>query len=224
MYCIRIIQLNHSHLVSLLLALASYTSRIMLFKTLSLHLMLFGSCLTAARTKGRQKDLALLSTEETDFGMITIWGASVDASGQSATGRDFRNQHLPLHGREAEGDQQHQRRCGTNMVICGGPGLAPNPDTCSKLIDFLVFFPKSQLGTEPQSLCLLVNGGQCCVSWASPVGGLLTGDLVPGANSTYENCAKMSPTRSGLVRDINLNGECTTICLYDRPDGWCPNE
>lgn len=201
-----------------------YQSGTMLFNTLSIHLTIFASFASAARIQSRPGNLPLLSTEETDFGKITIWGARADTPRQSATERDLEDSHLLLDAHESEGKQQHQSRCGSDMVICGGAQTAPNPDTCSKLIDFLTFFPQTQLGPEPGSVCLLANGGQCCVSWALPVSGLLTGSLVRGAISTYEKCIKASPTTSGLVRDVNLNGVCNSICLLDRPDRFCPNE
>lgn len=195
----------------------------MLFKSLSLHLVLFGNCLSAARIEGRPRNLALLSTENTDFGELTIWGAPGGKVGHSATERDLGDSHLPLSAHEAEKEGQPQRRCGSNMVICGGADSAPNPDTCSRLIDYLIFSPTTQLGTDPRSLCLVVNGGQCCVSWASAVSGLVTGDLVRAAVSTYDRCANGPPTRFGLMREVNLKGKCTAQCLSNRPDG-CQNE
>lgn len=195
----------------------------MLFKTLCLHLVFFGRYLSAARIEGRPRNLALLSTEDTDFGEVTIWGAPGGQVGRSATERDLEASHLPLSTREAEEEGQPKSQCGSNTVICGGADFAPNPDSCSKLIDFLIFSPTTQLGTDPRSLCLVVDGGQCCVSWASPVSGLVTGDLARVAVSTYDKCADGPPTRFGLTRDVNLKGVCTAQCLSNRPDG-CQNE
>ncbi|KAJ7615956.1 hypothetical protein FB45DRAFT_680231, partial [Roridomyces roridus] len=70
---------------------------------------------------------------------------------------------------------------------------------------------------SPRSICQTVNGNQCCVSWANAVSGLIQLDLVSAANDVLNDCG--GNDISGLTRNTNLNGICTTQCLSNRPSG-----
>ncbi|KAJ7505963.1 hypothetical protein B0H11DRAFT_1850562 [Mycena galericulata] len=144
-------------------------------------------------------DLVLLSTQETANGTITIWGYPNDASEHTV-------------GLE-------KRQCGSNAVTCSGSNTA-DVNSCRQLISSLRSNAGQGLGTSPRSICTTQNGNQCCVSWANAVSGLTQGNLVNAAQDVLNTCA--GSTVSGLTRNTNLNGVCTTQCLSNRATG-CSN-
>ncbi|KAJ7609882.1 hypothetical protein FB45DRAFT_340093 [Roridomyces roridus] len=147
-------------------------------------------------------ELVLLSTEETATGTITIWGipdADTSAKREAAL--------TPT---------QQKRQCGSNNVTCSGDHTA-DTNSCQQLINSLSSNSGQGVGTSPRSICQSVNGNQCCVSWADPVSGLTQGDLVSAAQEVLDDCGGNSV--SGLSRNTNLNGICTTQCLSNRADG-----
>ncbi|KAF8144969.1 hypothetical protein K438DRAFT_1735693 [Mycena galopus ATCC 62051] len=139
-------------------------------------------------------DLVVLSTQETANGTITVWGYA-DGAFERAV---------------------EKRQCGGNAVTCSGSHTA-DVNSCRQLISSLSSSAGSGLGTSPRSLCVTQSGNQCCVSWADAVSGLVQGDLVNAAVAVFNDCA--GSTVSGLSRDTNLNGVCTTECLSNRPTG-----
>ena len=102
------------------------------------------------------------------------------------------------------------------QVVCG-TGHVPNAPACLSLINSLAVNSGLMKGVSPRSICQSTNGAQCCVSWANDVVGLLEGDLVSVAVKTYNEC--ITSALSGLARNVQLRGVCTTQCLSDRPGG-----
>ncbi|KAJ6528447.1 hypothetical protein B0H19DRAFT_969072 [Mycena capillaripes] len=141
-------------------------------------------------------DLVLLSTQEAANGTITFWGYP-DGASERAVGA-------------------LEKRCGTNDITCSGSHAA-DVNSCSQLISSLRNHAGQGVGTSPRSICISQNGNQCCVSWANPVSGLTQNDLVNAAQKIFNDCG--GNTKSGLSRNTNLNGVCTTECLSDRPTG-----
>ncbi|KAJ7795114.1 hypothetical protein B0H14DRAFT_2920986 [Mycena olivaceomarginata] len=138
-------------------------------------------------------DLVLLSTQETANGTLTFWGYPDGAS---------------------------KRACGNNAVTCSGSHTA-DVNSCRQLISSLSSNGGQAWGVpSPRSICTTQNGNQCCVSWADAVSGLTQGNLVNAAQAVLNDCA--GSTVSGLSRDTNLNGVCTTECLSNRATG-CSN-
>ncbi|KAJ7740787.1 hypothetical protein B0H14DRAFT_2989875 [Mycena olivaceomarginata] len=144
-------------------------------------------------------DLVLLSTQETANGTLTFWGYP-DGASKRAVGLE-------------------KRQCGSNAVTCSGSHTA-DVNSCRQLISSLRSNGGQGVGTSPRSICTTQNGNQCCVSWADAVSGLTQGNLVNAAQAVLNDCA--GSTVSGLSRDTNLNGVCTTECLSNRATG-CSN-
>ncbi|KAF8183557.1 hypothetical protein K438DRAFT_1599517 [Mycena galopus ATCC 62051] len=140
-------------------------------------------------------DLVVLSTEETAHGTITIWGYPNGASKRTDT---------------------LEKRCGGNAITCSGSHTA-DVNSCRQLISSLQSNSGQGVGTSPRSICVTQNGNQCCISWANAVSGLTQGNLVNAAQQILNDCA--GSTVSGLSRDTNLNGVCTTECLSNRATG-----
>lgn len=188
----------------------------MLINVLAILLIVGGrSHIQAAPIENPEQTLALIGTQETPLGNITIWGLA-DEPGFSVTGREPPNL---IHWRQSKSGEKHERRCGSNAVSCSGSHV-PVAASCAALISSLRSNGPTVLGISPRSLCLSVSGNQCCVSWANAVNGLQESDLVSAAQSIYTSC--IPKANSGLARDVNLHGVCTTQCLSDRPDG-CTN-
>ncbi|KAF8183564.1 hypothetical protein K438DRAFT_1907972 [Mycena galopus ATCC 62051] len=142
-------------------------------------------------------DLVVLSTQETaDGATITIWGYPNGASNRA--------------------DTLEKRQCGGNAITCSGSHTA-DVNSCNQLISSLNNNSGQGLGTSPRSICATQNGNQCCVSWADAVSGLTQGDLVNAAQQILDDCGGSSV--SGLSRDTDLNGVCTTECLSNRATG-----
>ena len=112
-----------------------------------------------------------------------------------------------------------ERACGTNNVQCFGSHV-PNRQSCQNLINSLNANSGSSVGNSPRSICQTTNANQCCVSWANNAPGLVEGDLVNAAVKTYNQC--VTSGLSGLTRNTNLHGVCTTQCLSNRATG-CSN-
>ncbi|EJD37923.1 hypothetical protein AURDEDRAFT_116665 [Auricularia subglabra TFB-10046 SS5] len=109
-----------------------------------------------------------------------------------------------------------ERACGTNNVQCFGSNV-PNRQACQNLINSLNANSGSSVGNSPRSICQTTNGNQCCVSWANVASGLTQGMLVSAANAVQNGCVVNG--QSGLSRNTNLNGVCTTQCLSSRATG-----
>jgi hypothetical protein len=109
------------------------------------------------------------------------------------------------------------RACGTNDVVCDG-GDNPSVGSCSQLIQIMSQNAGTVLSTAPRSLCLTQQGSQCCVSWADAVNGLSEGSLLPAAEAVQNACVVQQGI-SGLARNVNLQGVCTSQCLSNRPGG-----
>ncbi|EJD50239.1 hypothetical protein AURDEDRAFT_112316 [Auricularia subglabra TFB-10046 SS5] len=109
-----------------------------------------------------------------------------------------------------------ERACGTNNVQCSGRHV-PDNQACQNLINALNANSGSSVGNSPRSICLTTNGNQCCVSWAKVAPGLTQGILVSAANAVQNDCVVNG--QSGLSRNTNLNGICTTQCLSNRATG-----
>ncbi|EJD50783.1 hypothetical protein AURDEDRAFT_47322, partial [Auricularia subglabra TFB-10046 SS5] len=109
-----------------------------------------------------------------------------------------------------------ERACGTNNVQCSGSNV-PNRQACSNLIASLNTNGGTGVGNSPRSICQTTNGNQCCVSWADVASGLTEGELVPAANAVFNGCVVNG--QSGVSRNTDLNGVCTTQCLSDRATG-----
>ncbi|KAK3381865.1 hypothetical protein B0H63DRAFT_524546 [Podospora didyma] len=111
-----------------------------------------------------------------------------------------------------------QRGCGgSNNVECH-TSYQWNSDTCQTLINFLNEDPSATLAKSPRSVCFGTDSatGWCCLSWSKVVNGLQRGSLVPATQAVFGACAG---TRSGLARDVNLQGVCLTQCLSGRAEG-----
>jgi hypothetical protein len=150
----------------------------------------------------RDEELVILSTEQTVNGTLTIWGVSDGTTSKARSESPF-------------ADLQ-KRQCGSNDVTCSGSHTA-DINSCFSLITNLENNPGTTLNESPRSICLTQNGNQCCVSWANPVGGLTQGQLVSAATKIFDTC--INDRISGLARNVNLNGVCTTECLSDRATG-----
>ncbi|KAJ7622191.1 hypothetical protein FB45DRAFT_980575 [Roridomyces roridus] len=145
--------------------------------------------------------------EETPSGTITIWGVPDGVPNSKRTTAD--SAAVPIE----------KRQCGSNNVNCSGSHTADR-NACIQLVGSLSANSGQGVGVAPRSICQTVNGNQCCVSWANPASGLTQGELVSGANAVLNGCG--GNAISGLTRNTNLNGICTTQCLSNRPNG-CEN-
>ncbi|EJD45357.1 hypothetical protein AURDEDRAFT_165573 [Auricularia subglabra TFB-10046 SS5] len=109
-----------------------------------------------------------------------------------------------------------KRACGTQDVQCLDSNV-PNRQACQNLINSLSANSGMGVGSSLRSICLTTTGNQCCVSWANVVSGLTQGTLGSAANAVFNGCVVNG--QSGLSRNTDLNGVCTTLCLSSRASG-----
>jgi hypothetical protein len=123
------------------------------------------------------------------------------ADGQKLKGRSL------AHTTELE-----KRQCSSsNTLICNSRNYIPSVRCSRRLIDSIRATANNGLQEAPRSICLQGSDGFCCVSWADPVRGGLRGDLISAAEKTLAGC--VNNAQSGLTRNTNLGGTCTTQCL-----------
>ncbi|KAJ7615832.1 hypothetical protein FB45DRAFT_757343 [Roridomyces roridus] len=108
-------------------------------------------------------------------------------------------------------------QCNGDNVNCNLK-FAANRVACQQLVNSITANPNHVLPPSPRFICLSLNGDQCCVSWADNVQGLTQGALLPVAQAQLE-CEPGNPVLSSFASDVDLNGECTTQCLSNRPNG-----
>jgi hypothetical protein len=114
-------------------------------------------------------------------------------------------------------DRLVARACFTGSPICS-TNVAPSAGSCNQLIQSLTQNSGNILGDAPRSICLSQNGVQCCISWADVVENVTEGILLASAQTVQNQCV-INRASSGLQRNVNLNGICTTQCLSNRPGG-----
>ena len=142
-------------------------------------------------------ELFVIKTETTPFGDLVFYGAASNLT--SSKRSDF-----------------EARACGTNNVQCFGSNI-PNLASCQHLVSVLSASGGTVLGTSPRSVCLTLSGNQCCTSWADVAPGVTDGDLASAAEDVLAGCVENN--QSGVARNVNLNGICTTQCLSNRATG-----
>ena len=135
-------------------------------------------------------------TDQTSYGDVEIHGAD----GQKLKGRSL----PPL-------PELEKRQCGSNTLICNSRNYIPSARCSRQLIDSIRATANNGLQEAPRSICLQNSNGFCCVSWANPVRGGRRGYLVSAAEKTLAGCVNNG--QSGLTRNTNLGGTCTTQCL-----------
>jgi hypothetical protein len=110
------------------------------------------------------------------------------------------------------------RRCSNDKPKCFGSHHASSP-ICGALVTGLgLFFNDAELKESPRAVCIEGSGqaaGKCCVSWASVVRNDHLADLFDAALNVYNTCSNGGRV-SGLVRDAQVGGACTTVCISDR--------
>jgi hypothetical protein len=174
-------------------------------KTLMTFLVTGLLCLGVQATPvAREEELVILRTEQTANGTLTFWGVADGATSKPPS---------------AFADLE-KRQCGSNDVICSGDHTA-GVTSCEDLLADLQAHPGTPVNESPRSICRTTVNEQCCVSWANPVPGLVEFNLVSAASKILNFCG-VNPRVSGLARNVNLNGVCTTQCLSNRPNG-CTN-
>ncbi|KAJ6570895.1 hypothetical protein DFH09DRAFT_1277509 [Mycena vulgaris] len=107
------------------------------------------------------------------------------------------------------------RQCGSNDVTCSGSNLA-STGICRQLVDNLNV--GDNVADSPRAICLGQGGDQCCVSWNRAVGNMPRALLYNAAKKILDTCFSVT-FGSGLARNVNLNGQCVTECLSNRPNG-----
>ncbi|KAI9778781.1 MAG: hypothetical protein M1839_007871 [Geoglossum umbratile] len=105
------------------------------------------------------------------------------------------------------------RACGTNDVSCSGSHQADFWD-CYDLTIALGNDGSTILPVSPRSICY----GTCCTSWSHAQAGIRKAYLVFANNRIISECGGGN-TLSGLARNVNLNNNCMTQCLSNRPTG-----
>ncbi|KZV95835.1 hypothetical protein EXIGLDRAFT_734679 [Exidia glandulosa HHB12029] len=171
-----------------------------MFVTKAFLLAVFAAFQVQAAPAFPAEDLVVIGTEDSPFGTLTFYGL---APGANITAAKARSAFA-------------ERACGTNNVQCFGSNV-PNSQACSNLISSLNSNSGTVLGNSPRSICQTTNGNQCCVSWADVASGLTEGELVSAANAVQSGCVNNG--QSGLSRNTDLNGVCTTQCLSSRATG-----
>jgi len=110
-----------------------------------------------------------------------------------------------------------KKACGDNKVDCDSRHQA-STRICGLLWRTLVSSGGRAVPRSPRAVCLSQRGEQCCTSWAREVPRpLFYRDLAPAVQKISTSCA--GNRVSGLSRDTNLAGTCTTQCLSNRADG-----
>ncbi|EJD50801.1 hypothetical protein AURDEDRAFT_111961 [Auricularia subglabra TFB-10046 SS5] len=145
-----------------------------------------------------EETLVVLKTEDSIHGPLVFYGLPGGAN-ETVAARELT-----------------ERACGTNNVQCFGSNV-PNRQACQNLINSLSANSGTGVGNSPRSICQTTNGNQCCVSWADVASGLTQGMLVSAANAVQNGCVVNG--QSGVSRNTDLNGVCTTQCLSDRASG-----
>ncbi|KAJ6473511.1 hypothetical protein DFH09DRAFT_1007487 [Mycena vulgaris] len=107
------------------------------------------------------------------------------------------------------------RQCGSNDVTCSG-GHSANSGVCQQLLNSLNV--GTTIGNSPRSICLGQGSNQCCVAWSGAVGDMTESNLSSPANKIFSTCFSAT-SGSGLARNVDLNGNCVTECLSNRPTG-----
>ncbi|KAJ6473513.1 hypothetical protein DFH09DRAFT_1343540 [Mycena vulgaris] len=102
---------------------------------------------------------------------------------------------------------------GSNDVTCSGDHSA-NSGVCQQLLNSLNV--GTTIGNSPRSICLGQGSNQCCVSWSGAVGDMTESNLSGAANKIFSTCFSAT-SGSGLARNVDLNGDCVTECLSNRP-------
>ena len=148
----------------------------------------------------RDTELILLSSKLVPDGNLTIWGVPPNEE-RNAISAD---------------NTAISKRCGSNDVTCSSDHQASR-NVCNMLLSNLAASAGNGISTSPRAICLSSSGDKCCVTWASAVNGLTQGELVDAASKIAQVCGG-SPL-SGLARNVNLNGVCTTECLSNRETG-----
>ncbi|RPB25476.1 hypothetical protein L211DRAFT_783095 [Terfezia boudieri ATCC MYA-4762] len=110
-----------------------------------------------------------------------------------------------------------KKACGDNIVTCSGSRQA-STISCRVLLNTLKSSGGNTVPRSPRAVCLSQSGNQCCTSWAKEMSNpLYFRNLAPAVEKIINNCA--GGNVSGLTRDTNLAGTCTTQCLSNRPNG-----
>ncbi len=177
----------------------------MLFKTTALTFILASAQVLAAPAP-TENGVVLIDTFEVADGTITVYGsdpASVTTNEASASEE------------ESLDTPQLSKRCGSNRVSCFNSNK-PALNTCRDLVNN-VRGSSQVLSNSPRSICLTRSGQQCCISWSKDIGRVRESDLHSAASKTMNQC--IPEGLSGKATDVNINNQCLTQCLSNRPNG-----
>ncbi|KAK4041275.1 hypothetical protein C8A01DRAFT_34687 [Parachaetomium inaequale] len=107
---------------------------------------------------------------------------------------------------------QLTKRCGSNKVTCDGSHVPPF-NTCQDLVSSIIDNSRV-LASNPRSICLNRNGGNCCISWSKDIGNVVEQDLWSAAQKSLSQC--VSEGKSAKASDVTINGQCLNQCLSNR--------
>jgi hypothetical protein len=104
-----------------------------------------------------------------------------------------------------------KRQCGSNDLFCSRNYIPTNTCVVQLYSDINLTY-RDTIPEAPRSICRSSStGGFCCVSWAHPARGAVRNNLLAAMQKAQYGCVLNS--QSGLTRNTNLGGTCTTQCL-----------
>lgn len=128
---------------------------------------------------------------------------------------------IPEHQANANAtaaNENAKRACGDNFVVCSGSHKASN-SVCQSLLSALNNNRQTTVSRSPRAVCQGQSNNQCCTSWSIEVNGNLQyGHLYDAASKVISQC-NSGGSISGLARDVDLAGTCTTQCVSNRANG-----
>lgn len=168
-----------------------------------------GALASPITTTDSVEDLVPIGTENVN-GIDLVWYGAPEPSTANPT--------AGLTKAAAEVAKVNEKRCGSNYVICYSSHKASN-GVCQSLLSALSANSGNTVSRSPRAVCQGQGDNSCCTSWSVEVGGNLRyGDLYDAANKIIGQC-NSGGSISGLARDVNLAGTCTTQCLSNRASG-----
>jgi hypothetical protein len=104
-----------------------------------------------------------------------------------------------------------KRQCGSNDLFCSRNYIPTNTCVVQLYSDINLTY-RDTIPEAPRSICRSSStGGFCCVSWAHPARGAVRNNLLAAMQKAQYSCVLNG--QSGLTRNTNLGGTCTTQCL-----------
>ncbi|KAJ7680116.1 hypothetical protein B0H17DRAFT_876413, partial [Mycena rosella] len=110
-------------------------------------------------------------------------------------------------------------RLGSKDVTCTSkPRDFANTGVCRKLI--VTLNDDTTIGEGQRAVCIGQGSKQCCTSWGKPGGDMPEAFLFPAAKQIFASCFNVA-FGSAFAHNVNLNlnGQCATQYLSNRPNG-----